>query len=308
MASAHLPSDVWLQCTVLKFSCCVTCGLEFGEAEEKLPQRWTIKSVGWILRVHIRNKQGRKDSRQGCPRPQKWMLRVCMKATFILILQILLVDYNPQFESFVTTKWGRTPAEHVVLIQKPEAMSSAAPSVETDRPPLPPGWRSYMSPEGLKYYVNSSSKGKLRLRRGPDHRVSLSLIHWYVLLCDVCSQSDTWKSSSCVISAASACVLKAPGAERSIISSCVSARHVLNAVKCEDSSSFLPITESQQSIHVNTGLQIPSTWIWSWTSVSAAETCAVWGSIVCLLPPNRRHIRAADLHQLLPHLCALHLV
>lgn len=39
-------------------------------------------------------------------------------------------------------------------------MSSAAPREETDRRPLPPGWRSYTSPEGLRYYVNSSSKGK----------------------------------------------------------------------------------------------------------------------------------------------------
>ncbi|XP_030591718.1 growth arrest-specific protein 7a isoform X1 [Archocentrus centrarchus] len=36
--------------------------------------------------------------------------------------------------------------------------SSAAPGEETDRQPLPPGWKSYMSPEGLRYYVNSSSK------------------------------------------------------------------------------------------------------------------------------------------------------
>eukprot|EP00064_Thunnus_orientalis_P011965 superscaffoldBa00001783_g11998 len=41
---------------------------------------------------------------------------------------------------------------------EPAAVSSAAPREETDSRPLPPGWRSYMSPEGQKYYVNSSSK------------------------------------------------------------------------------------------------------------------------------------------------------
>uniref|UniRef100_A0A669D321 Growth arrest-specific 7a n=1 Tax=Oreochromis niloticus TaxID=8128 RepID=A0A669D321_ORENI len=38
------------------------------------------------------------------------------------------------------------------------AESSAAPTEETDRRPLPPGWSSYITPEGLRYYVNSSSK------------------------------------------------------------------------------------------------------------------------------------------------------
>ncbi|KAI3359094.1 hypothetical protein L3Q82_002634 [Scortum barcoo] len=41
---------------------------------------------------------------------------------------------------------------------EPAAVSSAAPTVETDCRALPLGWRSYTSPEGLKYYVNSSSK------------------------------------------------------------------------------------------------------------------------------------------------------
>ncbi|XP_042248514.1 growth arrest-specific protein 7-like [Thunnus maccoyii] len=41
---------------------------------------------------------------------------------------------------------------------EPAAVSSATPREETDSRPLPPGWRSYMSPEGQKYYVNSSSK------------------------------------------------------------------------------------------------------------------------------------------------------
>uniref|UniRef100_A0AAX7TPA6 Growth arrest-specific 7a n=1 Tax=Astatotilapia calliptera TaxID=8154 RepID=A0AAX7TPA6_ASTCA len=36
--------------------------------------------------------------------------------------------------------------------------SSAAPTEETDSRPLPPGWSSYITPEGLRYYVNSSSK------------------------------------------------------------------------------------------------------------------------------------------------------
>uniref|UniRef100_A0A4W6E968 Growth arrest specific 7 n=1 Tax=Lates calcarifer TaxID=8187 RepID=A0A4W6E968_LATCA len=36
--------------------------------------------------------------------------------------------------------------------------SSAAPREETDSRPLPQGWRSYMSPEGQRYYVNSCSK------------------------------------------------------------------------------------------------------------------------------------------------------
>uniref|UniRef100_A0A668RM88 Growth arrest specific 7 n=1 Tax=Oreochromis aureus TaxID=47969 RepID=A0A668RM88_OREAU len=44
------------------------------------------------------------------------------------------------------------------LSQKPAAESSAAPTEETDRRPLPPGWSSYITPEGLRYYVNSSSK------------------------------------------------------------------------------------------------------------------------------------------------------
>ncbi|XP_027141273.1 growth arrest-specific protein 7a isoform X2 [Larimichthys crocea] len=47
---------------------------------------------------------------------------------------------------------------HVCLQQKPAAASSAAPEEATDSRPLPPGWRSYTSPEGMKYYVNSSSK------------------------------------------------------------------------------------------------------------------------------------------------------
>uniref|UniRef100_A0A8C9XVQ1 Growth arrest specific 7 n=1 Tax=Sander lucioperca TaxID=283035 RepID=A0A8C9XVQ1_SANLU len=38
------------------------------------------------------------------------------------------------------------------------AVSSAALRQETDSRPLPPGWRSYTSPEGLRYYVNSCSK------------------------------------------------------------------------------------------------------------------------------------------------------
>ncbi|KAM7371458.1 hypothetical protein PAMP_008697 [Pampus punctatissimus] len=42
--------------------------------------------------------------------------------------------------------------------KKPAAVSSAAPREETDSQPLPPGWRSYTSPEGQRYYVNSSSK------------------------------------------------------------------------------------------------------------------------------------------------------
>ncbi|CAK6968882.1 growth arrest-specific protein 7a isoform X2 [Scomber scombrus] len=37
-------------------------------------------------------------------------------------------------------------------------MSSAAPREETDSLPLPPGWRSYTSQQGQRYYVNSSSK------------------------------------------------------------------------------------------------------------------------------------------------------
>ncbi|KAI4821693.1 hypothetical protein KUCAC02_007287 [Chaenocephalus aceratus] len=41
---------------------------------------------------------------------------------------------------------------------KPAVGSSAAPREETDLRPLPPGWRSYTSPEGLRYYVNSCSK------------------------------------------------------------------------------------------------------------------------------------------------------
>ncbi|KAK5913572.1 hypothetical protein CgunFtcFv8_008092 [Champsocephalus gunnari] len=41
---------------------------------------------------------------------------------------------------------------------KPAVVSSAAPREETDVRPLPPGWRSYTSPEGLRYYVNSCSK------------------------------------------------------------------------------------------------------------------------------------------------------
>ncbi|KAK1878150.1 Growth arrest-specific protein 7, partial [Dissostichus eleginoides] len=41
---------------------------------------------------------------------------------------------------------------------KPAVVSSAAPREETDLRPLPPGWRSYTSPEGLRYYVNSCSK------------------------------------------------------------------------------------------------------------------------------------------------------
>uniref|UniRef100_A0A3Q3K6Y3 WW domain-containing protein n=1 Tax=Monopterus albus TaxID=43700 RepID=A0A3Q3K6Y3_MONAL len=31
---------------------------------------------------------------------------------------------------------------------------------EADSRPLPPGWTSYLSPEGLRYYVNSCSKEK----------------------------------------------------------------------------------------------------------------------------------------------------
>ncbi|XP_062422019.1 growth arrest-specific protein 7-like isoform X1 [Pungitius pungitius] len=41
---------------------------------------------------------------------------------------------------------------------KPAAARSAAPEEDSDRRPLPPGWRSYTSPEGLRYYVNSCSK------------------------------------------------------------------------------------------------------------------------------------------------------
>uniref|UniRef100_A0A3B4VM28 Growth arrest specific 7 n=1 Tax=Seriola dumerili TaxID=41447 RepID=A0A3B4VM28_SERDU len=37
-------------------------------------------------------------------------------------------------------------------------MSSITAREETDSHPLPPGWRSYTSPEGLRYYVNSCSK------------------------------------------------------------------------------------------------------------------------------------------------------
>ncbi|KAJ4932468.1 hypothetical protein JOQ06_010889 [Pogonophryne albipinna] len=46
----------------------------------------------------------------------------------------------------------------VCFQQKPAVVSSAAPREETDLRPLPPGWRSYTSPEGLRYYVNSCSK------------------------------------------------------------------------------------------------------------------------------------------------------
>ncbi|XP_037649164.1 growth arrest-specific protein 7-like [Sebastes umbrosus] len=41
---------------------------------------------------------------------------------------------------------------------KPAVVNSAAAREETDSCPLPPGWRSYTSPEGLRYYVNSCSK------------------------------------------------------------------------------------------------------------------------------------------------------
>uniref|UniRef100_A0AAQ5ZU52 Growth arrest-specific 7a n=1 Tax=Amphiprion ocellaris TaxID=80972 RepID=A0AAQ5ZU52_AMPOC len=41
---------------------------------------------------------------------------------------------------------------------KPAVVSCAATSEETDGRPLPPGWKSYTSPEGLRYYVNCSSK------------------------------------------------------------------------------------------------------------------------------------------------------
>ncbi|XP_034750609.1 growth arrest-specific protein 7a isoform X1 [Etheostoma cragini] len=41
---------------------------------------------------------------------------------------------------------------------KPAAVSSVAFRQETDSRPLPPGWKSYTSPEGLRYYVNSCSK------------------------------------------------------------------------------------------------------------------------------------------------------
>ncbi|XP_069381268.1 growth arrest-specific protein 7-like [Paralichthys olivaceus] len=41
---------------------------------------------------------------------------------------------------------------------KSAVVSSTAPGEETGSQPLPPGWRSYMSPEGQRYYVNSCSK------------------------------------------------------------------------------------------------------------------------------------------------------
>ncbi|KAG7234230.1 hypothetical protein INR49_005488 [Caranx melampygus] len=41
---------------------------------------------------------------------------------------------------------------------KSAVVSSAAAQEETDGRPLPPGWKSYTSPEGQRYYVNSCSK------------------------------------------------------------------------------------------------------------------------------------------------------
>ncbi|TNN28886.1 hypothetical protein EYF80_060965 [Liparis tanakae] len=53
--------------------------------------------------------------------------------------------------------------------KKPAAVSSAVPTEETDGRPLPPGWRSYTSPEGVRYYVNGCSKGE---RRSQHYHVS----------------------------------------------------------------------------------------------------------------------------------------
>nr|XP_040046955.1 growth arrest-specific protein 7-like [Gasterosteus aculeatus aculeatus] len=51
---------------------------------------------------------------------------------------------------------------------KPVAVCSAAPEEDSDRRPLPPGWSSYTSPEGLRYYVNSCSKETTWRRPSPS--------------------------------------------------------------------------------------------------------------------------------------------
>ena len=58
--------------------------------------------------------------------------------------------------------------------QKSAAVSAAAPEEETDGRPLPPGWRSYTSPEGQRYYVNSCSKGE---RHTWEHDATSGRIH-----------------------------------------------------------------------------------------------------------------------------------
>ncbi|XP_077940293.1 growth arrest-specific protein 7a isoform X4 [Gasterosteus aculeatus] len=51
---------------------------------------------------------------------------------------------------------------------KPVAVCAAAPEEDSDRRPLPPGWSSYTSPEGLRYYVNSCSKETTWRRPSPS--------------------------------------------------------------------------------------------------------------------------------------------
>lgn len=65
----------------------------------------------------------------------------------------------------------------VYLQQKSAVVSSAAAQEETDGRPLPPGWRSYTSPEGQRYYVNSCSKGEVSHLNTKSNTNNTSWVH-----------------------------------------------------------------------------------------------------------------------------------
>ncbi|KAL2101663.1 hypothetical protein ACEWY4_003424 [Coilia grayii] len=78
------------------------------------------------------------------------------------IIELLQPLDNGWWEGKIDGVRGWFPANYVKVLEKPVTPTVSAPE-EADKQVLPPGWKSYLSPDGREYFVNSVTRGRLEL-------------------------------------------------------------------------------------------------------------------------------------------------
>ncbi|XP_048102709.1 growth arrest-specific protein 7a isoform X2 [Alosa alosa] len=102
---------------------------------------------------------------------------------------------------------GWFPANYVKVLEKPVAPPLSAPEV-TDNQTLPQGWRCYLSPDGHRYFVNSTTKETTWKR--PSCTSSSSTVSPKSLLPRASSSTSTSSVNGCQASRSPALPLELP--------------------------------------------------------------------------------------------------
>ncbi|XP_063078702.1 growth arrest-specific protein 7a isoform X2 [Engraulis encrasicolus] len=74
------------------------------------------------------------------------------------IIEVLQPLDSGWWEGQIAGVRGWFPANYVKVLEKPVVPTAVSAAEEADRQLLPPGWKSYLSPDGREYFVNSTTR------------------------------------------------------------------------------------------------------------------------------------------------------